>query len=110
MSEKNLSIISYLTIIGWGFAYFHFSRSSKTGLLQYHLRQSLGLIVLDSAFCILLALLTFISISLVTILSWSGLLLLFILLVMGIINALNDTRRPVPLIGKFFENRFSFIQ
>jgi len=31
------------------------------------------------------------------------------LLIFGVINALNEEEKPLPLIGKFFENKFGFI-
>ncbi|MET3531327.1 putative membrane protein [Chryseobacterium flavum] len=33
-----------------------------------------------------------------------------ILMIIGIINAANNVERPLPLIGKIFEDKFSFIR
>lgn len=109
MNTRNLSIIAYLTLIGWVISYTQFEKEEKSQMLQYHLRQSLGIMTIGIIyqFCISLINCFFSTIGLM--LYW-GYLLLFILLVFGMINALNDTTRPVPLIGKYFENQFLFIE
>lgn len=109
MTKKSLSIVSYLTLIGWGISFYYFSKGQKNPLLQYHLKQSLGLIVLGVLLGLVIRIMAIASLGLATILSWVGILLL-ILLVLGAINALNETEKPVPLVGKFFENKFSFIK
>ncbi|MGY0037769.1 hypothetical protein [Pedobacter sp. NJ-S-72] len=35
--------------------------------------------------------------------------IILVLWVLGIINAANEAQKPVPLVGKMFENKFSFI-
>jgi len=109
MSAKTLSIIAYLTIIGWAVAYFNFIKSEKSGLLQYHLKQSLGLFMLSLLYIIVVKVVAIISTSIAGTLAWAD-ILLFILMMLGVINALNVTKRPIPLIGKFFENKFFFIK
>lgn len=108
MHTKNLSIIAYLTIIGWGFSYLKFGKEKNNELLKYHLRQSLGVMTVSCLFGILIWIIAVFSPTVAILFSWMG-ILLFILLVLGIINALNETQRPVPIIGKFFENKFFFI-
>lgn len=34
---------------------------------------------------------------------------LFILWVIGLLNAINEKREPIPVIGEFFEGKFGFI-
>lgn len=109
MNPKNLSIIAYLTLIGWTLSYFSFSKGTKNPLLQYHLKQSLGLIILCVLFSIAIKIIAILSSTLAGILSWAGVFII-ILLVFGIINALNEVRRPIPFIGRYFETRFSFIK
>lgn len=33
----------------------------------------------------------------------------FILMIIGIINAANGVKKPLPIIGKMFEDKFAFI-
>ncbi|WP_354357896.1 DUF4870 domain-containing protein [Pedobacter sp. UYP30] len=109
MTKKPLAIISYFTIIGWLFSYVSFKKSKKTHLLRYHLEQSLGIFLAMSGFNILLLFINFIMPIDLLLLSWLS-LPFFILAVMGMINAANEAERPIPIVGKFFEHKFTFIQ
>ncbi|MEO9022818.1 MAG: DUF4870 domain-containing protein [Ginsengibacter sp.] len=109
MNQKNLSLISYCTIIGWVISFSNYSKGKKSDLLQYHLKQSFGIFVIVLAWSIGIYILEILIPGYALLLS-CGLLMLFILLVMGMINAANEAIRPIPLIGKFFENKFTFIQ
>lgn len=108
MSEKALSIIAYLTVVGWVFSYFTF-RNKKSNLLQYHLHQSLGIFVVSLAVGMLALILRQFPISPAILLAIPG-IFLFVLWGMGMINALNEAERPVPIIGSFFEHQFNFIR
>ena len=44
MDNKTLSVISYITIIGW-IVSFVMGKDNANSLLKYHLRQSLGLVI-----------------------------------------------------------------
>lgn len=108
MNAKTISIVSYITIIGWLIAYFQNKGNSvKSDLASYHLGQGLGVfifaVLLNIALMIVLSVVPTIGqvLNLVTILP-------FILIVFGIIAANNEVKKPVPLIGKFFEGRFNF--
>ncbi|SEW44766.1 import component protein [Chitinophaga arvensicola] len=106
MSNKTLSILSYVTLIGWLIAYFS-GKDKADGLLTYHLKQSFGLAIVSILFNITLSVIAF----LVPSLSFLGLLGFAILIfsVLGMINAANNAERPVPVFGKVFEDKFSFI-
>lgn len=106
MDNKTLSIISYITIIGWLVAYFS-GKDKADALLKYHLRQSLGLAIVSIVFNIAFTIIA----SIVPGLSFLGLLgyAFIILWIMGIINAANGALKPVPLIGKMFEDKSSFV-
>lgn len=104
MTAKKLSIIAYITLLGWGYAYVKFGKSNQSPLVQYHLKQALGILMGWTVYGVLVAL---IHLGMAVLLA--GSLLWFILLVMGMINAFNEAKRPIPLIGAFFENKFSFI-
>ncbi|WP_426327946.1 DUF4870 domain-containing protein [Pedobacter sp. R-06] len=106
MNNKTLSIISYITIIGWLVAYFS-GKDKADALLKYHLRQSLGLAIVNIIFSVVLTIIA----SMIPSLSFLGLIgyVFIVLWIMGIINAANGALKPVPLIGKWFEDKSSFV-
>ncbi|MGS2760892.1 DUF4870 domain-containing protein [Sinomicrobium sp. M5D2P9] len=108
MNAKTISIVSYITIIGWIIAYFqHKGSEQKSELASYHLGQGLGVFIFAVVLNIILQIVMSIVPSLASILSLAGLIPL-ILLIFGIIAANNEVLKPVPLIGKFFEGKFNF--
>ncbi|WP_217606829.1 DUF4870 domain-containing protein [Chitinophaga sp. GbtcB8] len=106
MNNKTLSVISYITLIGWAIAYFS-GKEKADPLLKYHLRQALGLAIVSIILNVILSVIATIVPSL-SFLSMIG-LVIFVLWVMGIINAANGAQKPIPVIGKMFEYKFSFI-
>lgn len=107
MSNKVLAIISYITIIGWLIAFFSRDKSQNNNLANYHLKQSLGLVIVSIIVNILLTIVVSIVPSLGFLLFFGYVFLIF--MVLGIINANNEKRKPLPVIGTVFENKFSFI-
>lgn len=106
MNNKTLSVVSYITLIGWLVAYFS-GKDKADALLKYHLRQSLGLAIVSIIFNIAFTIVARIVPSL-SFLGFVGYAFI-ILWIMGIINAANGALKPVPLIGKWFENKNSFV-
>lgn len=106
MSNKTLSIVSYITIIGWLVAYFS-GKNSADSLLKYHLRQSFGLFLTGLAFNFSIYFITAL-IPALSFLSYIG-YALFALIIIGCMNAANEEKKPLPIIGSFFENQFAFI-
>lgn len=107
--NKTLAIIAYVTIIGWVVAYFEYKKQTeKSPLVRYHLGQSLGIFIVSVVLSIAIGIVASVIPSLGTLLSIAGLLPL-ILLVLGAITASNEACRPVPVVGKLFENKFSFL-
>jgi uncharacterized membrane protein len=106
MNNRTLSILSYVTLIGWAIAYFS-GKDKADGLLTYHLKQSLGLAIVGIIFNVALNVIVFLVPSL-AFLSLAG-LAIFIFSILGMINAANNAERPVPVFGKAFEDKFSFI-
>lgn len=98
--------MSYVTLIGWFIAYFS-GKEKSDSLLRYHLKQSLGLAIVSIVLNIALSIIA----HLVPSLSFLGLLgyVILIFWVLGIINAANQAEKPVPVIGKVFEDKFAFI-
>lgn len=107
MNNRTLSIISYISIVGWLIAYF-MGKEKMDMLLKYHLRQSLGLAIVSILFSVALNIVA----TIVPALGILGIIsLAFLLLwVIGIINAANGAQKPLPVIGKIFEDKFAFIQ
>lgn len=106
MNNKTLSIVSYITLIGWLISYFS-GKENANSLLKYHLKQSFGLLITSTIFNIAISILITIM-PFLSLLSYVGLVFLG-LLIIGIINASNEAEKPLPLIGKLFENKFGFI-
>jgi len=106
MNNKTLSIVSYITLIGWLIAYFN-GKEKADSLLKYHLRQALGLAIVSIIFNVVLTIVA----TIVPALSFLGIagLVIVVLWIMGIINAANGAEKPTPLVGKMFENKFAFI-
>ena len=105
MDNKTISIASYITLIGWLIAYFG-GKDKADDFSKYHLRQGLGLLVFSFVLSIILQVL--IRVTNMGSLSFISLISL-VLMIIGIINASNGAKQPLPLIGKLFENKFSFI-
>lgn len=108
MKTKQWAIIAYITIIGWIIAYVK-SKENKDSFVNYHMEQALGLAVAGLIWSIAAGILLSIIPALSTIFSLLGLLPL-VFMVFGIINANSGVQKPIPVIGKFFENRFVFLQ
>ncbi|MCS4304963.1 MULTISPECIES: DUF4870 domain-containing protein [unclassified Chryseobacterium] len=105
MDNKTLSIVSYITIIGWLIS-FVLGKEKPDSFLKYHLKQSLGAAILSLILPVILGIL--ISVTHLGILGVIGLLPL-VLMIIGAINAANEVEKPLPLIGKMVEDKFSFI-
>jgi uncharacterized membrane protein len=103
---KNIAIISYITIIGWIVALVMHG-SNKTSLGAYHLRQSLGVLILAIATMIIRTPLFFIPMGwIIGSLLGLGILALWIL---ALISAINGQEKPLPIIGEPFQKWFASI-
>lgn len=110
MNNKTLSIISYISIIGWLVSYFSYKdKTPKSALVNYHLKQSLGVAVLGILFSIIVNVVAMIVPSIAGILSLASIGIL-VLWIFGIINAINEAEKPVPLVGSLFVDKFNFIK
>lgn len=101
---KNIAIISYITIIGLIIA-FVMNNEKKDAFASYHIRQSLGLAITAMALSM---------IGIIPILGWIisflGFFFVLFLWIMGLINALNSKEKPLPLLGKKFEEWFKDVK
>ena len=99
MNSKVTSIVGYFSLIGWLIAFFAGTRDEKS---VYHLRQSFGLIVANFVLVVLYRILARVSESLGFVVGLLA-LVLFVFWIIGLINAINQNQKPIPLIGKYFE-------
>jgi len=101
---KNIAIISYITIIGLIIA-FVMNNEKKNAFASYHIRQSLGLGITAIALSM---------IGIIPILGWIisflGFFFVLFLWIMGLINALNSKEKPLPVLGKKFEEWFKDVK
>jgi uncharacterized membrane protein len=110
MDKKMISIISYITIIGWVIAYMSYNgNAEKSSLAKFHLKQSLGLGILGIVLAIVLQVIAVVVPTLAGILSLANLALV-VLWVIGIMNANNEEEKPLPVVGVMFQDKFDFIQ
>ncbi|GGH43236.1 hypothetical protein IA57_11115 [Mangrovimonas yunxiaonensis] len=100
-SGKNIAIIAYITVIGLVLA-FVMNQDKKHPLAQYHIVQALGLAVTGLSLGI---------IGMLPILGWLisilGSFALIFLWIMGLINAINENQKPLPVLGKYYEKWFA---
>ena len=116
-NNKICAILAYIFLIGviW---YFVDEKMKKDAFVKFHVKQALFLFVIgigiSIAFMILsavLAVIPFIGWLISLILIPLGLAInigLFILWVFGLINAINEKKEPIPLIGTHAERLFTF--
>lgn len=108
MTNKSMAIVAYITIIGWVISYLEYKkRADKSALVNYHLGQSLGLIILSFVLGIVISVLVAVVPSLYVI-SLAVTLISLVLLLLGIVTANNEAIKPLPVVGKLFEGKFDF--
>ncbi len=106
MLPKVQSILSYIGIL-WLVAFFA-GKEERNDLSRYHLKQGLGLSIVAILFNIAACIIIIIAPDIALIPVFISILFL-ILMVFGIINAANEVKKPVPLVGRLFENKFPFV-
>ncbi len=94
---KKIAIISYITVIGLIIA-FIMNNDKKDPYASYHIRQVVGLALTGVVMGI---------VGMIPILGWLVVLVgTFVLLFMwitGLMNAINEKEKPVPILGKKYE-------
>lgn len=101
--EKNIAIISYLTVIGLVIA-FVMNNDKKAPFSTYHIKQSLGLVLTGIALFV---------VGMVPVLGWFvsffGSLVLLYLWIMGLVNVINEKKKPIPHLGEKYAEWFKNI-
>jgi uncharacterized membrane protein len=107
MDKKTLSIVAYITIIGWIIALIQHN-NDKSPEVRFHLKQSLGLMIFGLALSIAMTIVVTIvpAFYFLSFINY-GVVILWII---GIINAANGQQKELPLIGSFAEKNLNFIQ
>mgnify|MGYP006277477799 CR=1 FL=1 len=95
--DKTVAILSYITWVGWIIAII-LHNNQRTELGAFHIRQTLGLY------------LTAIILWFIPLLGWILNLIVFIFWIVGLVNAINGQKQPVPLVGKLYQDLFKGIQ
>lgn len=104
-NSKNIALVSYITLIGWIIALImRNSSNDKSSLVVFHLRQSLGLAI---SFYVIIALLGMLHL---TGLSQIVVLANIVYAIIGILNASGEKETLLPYIGKFFDEKLTFIK
>ena len=100
---KTIAIISYITIIGLIIA-FIMNNDKKDEFASYHIKQSLGIALTAFALSV---------IGIIPILGWIisilGIFFVLFLWITGLINAVSGKKKPVPVLGKKYEEWFKGI-
>jgi|688.fasta_scaffold1748951_1 uncharacterized membrane protein len=110
MDKKTLSIVAYITLIGWVISYVVYSgKEEKTSFERFHIKQALGLGILGFGIFLVSMIFIFIIPFLSMILNFAS-IGVFVLWILGIINAANEEEKPVPLVGEFIDKTLTFIQ
>jgi uncharacterized membrane protein len=99
--DRTVAILTYITIVGFIIAIVMHS-SKKTALGAFHLRQGLGLFVTA---------LIIGAVSIIPILGWIvalvGMVVLFIIWLMGLIAAASGQQKPAPILGEKYQQWFA---
>jgi len=95
---KTPAIISYITVIGLLIAYI-INNSKQNTFTQFHIGQSVRIVVLSIANSVLAYLLPNSLSMLTSIIS----LCILVLVILGIVNAVNGKATPLPVIGTIGE-------
>ena len=91
--DKTVAIVSYITLLGWIIAII-LHNNNRTEFGAFHLRQSLGLILTGT-------ILWFIPI-----IGWILNIIVFVFWIIGLVNAIQGEKKPVPIVGEFYQNIF----
>lgn len=99
VNPKTVAIVSYLTIIGWIIALV--LNKPRSEFAAFHLRQSLGLIVL----AVVVRMFGIIPV-IGGLLVWGGSILLLVGWVLGLVAAIKEEKAAIPFVGAYFQDWF----
>lgn len=99
---KTAAIVAYLTIFGTIIAFF-LNNDSKNPFASFHIRQALGIHI---CYFLIGALVSIFNSWMISYAFW---IFIFVLLVYGLITAIQGEQREVPLLGPYFQKWFSTV-
>lgn len=99
---RNLAIVSYLTLIGTLIAFF-MNKDTRNPLVLFHVRQALGLWLLEMALGYIIG---GFNDWMITISFW---IFFGVLFIYGILGALSGKMNSIPVLGDFFQKLFRSI-
>ena len=104
---KTVAILAYCTIIGFIVAIvMNSDQKNKSELGAFHIRQALGIFLTSFSIGIASFILTFIPV-----LGWlaimAGYITIFVFWLLGLISAINQEKKLVPILGNFYQNLFN---
>ena len=94
-NQKICAILQYFFPIGliW---WLVDEQMKKNSFVKFHLKQSLVLVVLSVALNIIFTIMPFLML-----IGWIVHIAIFVLWILGLINAVNGKEKEVPIVGKF---------
>lgn len=110
MDAKTTSWVSYLWWVGWIISLVTSNNlNPKPSLVTFHLRQSLGLLIIQAGLWVINMMIVF-SFSSLYFITWILSIGLLVLWIIGLLSAINGEEKPVPVIGTQFQQWFQFIK
>lgn len=103
--EKTAAIVSYLFLIGWLVSLLALHEKGNS-LSAFHLRQTLGLMLVSIVLSIGLGFIPIVG----SILSGVFSIVILIAWIMGLISAINEEEKPTFLFGKMYQEWFKGIE
>ncbi len=110
-NDNITAILAYAFPIGWFISYIILYKDNKNDFTIFHIRQGLGVqILFVVAFLVGLGFgfLDFIPFN--NTLAWIIKKLGIILMIIGVITAVNKEMKPLPVIGKMFQDMFKGVK
>lgn len=97
MDKKTLGIVSYITLIGWIIAFV--KNNPKDEDAAFHIRQSLGIMLISLVLYIPFMIIVMIMPAMFFLI-YIPYLAIIALWVLGLISAINEDKKPVPVVGE----------
>ncbi|MBO0331217.1 MULTISPECIES: YtxH domain-containing protein [Flavobacteriaceae] len=92
-SGKTVAIVAHLTLIGWVIALI-MNSSNKTELGSFYIRQTLGIGLLG------------LVLGLIPVINFIAWIFPLILWIVSLVGAINGNKKPVFLVGEYFQSWF----
>lgn len=99
---KTIAITSYILIVGVPIA-MSMNSENKNSFASFHIRQSLGI---SLTFLSLGLIISNFNSLLITVPMWIS---VSVLMTYGIVSAINGSKKPIPILGHYFQNWFKAI-